>query len=170
MAQNEPDYLAEDPKARLKDQLDYHSKQSRHNKKRFYSLQAVIIITSALVPIVNVVIPGGDLLRLISSILGGIIVVITGVMQLHKYQENWILFRTTQELLKREKYLYLNGAGDYAGLDPIDKKRLLVERVEDLVSSETSKYFATHKPERGKPGENAGSSGAANNNTISPSQ
>jgi hypothetical protein len=167
MAQNEPDYLAEDPKARLKDQLDYHSKQSRHNKKRFYSLQAVIIITGALIPIVNVVIPGGDLLRLISSILGGIIVVITGVMQLHKYQENWILFRTTQELLRREKYLYLNDAGDYAGLDPKDKKRLLVERVEDLVSSETSKYFATHKPEQGKTG---GDSGSAGTTTTTPLQ
>jgi hypothetical protein len=69
-------------------------------------------------------------------------------MQLHKYQEeNWILFRTTQELLKKEKFFYLNDAGDYAGLDPEEMKRLFVERVENLVSSETSKYFATHKPE-----------------------
>lgn len=156
MAETEPeDYL----QGRLKEQLDYHSTQSKQNKKRFYALQFVIIITSALVPIVNVIIPGGDLLRLTSSILGGIIIVITAVMQLHKYQENWILFRTTQELLKKEKFLYLNDAGDYAGLDPAEKKRLLVERVESLVSSETSKYFATHKPEQGKPGENAGNAG-----------
>jgi hypothetical protein len=133
MAETEPDYLDE-AKGRLKDQLDYHSKQSRINKKRFYSLQFVIIITSALVPIVKVIIPGGDLLRFISSILGAIVVVITAVMQLHKYQENWILFRTTQELLKKEKFLYLNDAGDYAGLGSTEKKRLLVERVEDLVS------------------------------------
>jgi hypothetical protein len=165
MAETEPeDYL----KGRLKEQLDYHSKQSRHNKKRFYTLQFVIIITSALVPVVNVIIiPEGDLVRLISSILGGIIVVITAVMQLHKYQENWIVFRTTQELLKKEESLYLNDAGDYTGLDPEKKKRLLVERVESLVSAETSKYFAIHKPEQGKPDGNAGS---ANTTRTSSSQ
>jgi hypothetical protein len=63
MAQTEPDYLVE-AKGHLPDQLDYHSKQSRFNKKGFYSLQIVIIITSALVPIVNVIIPGGELLDL----------------------------------------------------------------------------------------------------------
>jgi hypothetical protein len=154
-----------DPKGRPKDQLDYHSKQSRDSKKKFYSLQFVIIIASALIPIVNVVIPGGDLVCLISSILGGIIVVITGVMQLHKYQENWILFRTTQELLKKEKFLYLNDAGDYAELDAESKKRLLVERVESMVSSETSKYFAIHKPEQGKAGGD--NSGADTATTLS---
>jgi uncharacterized protein DUF4231 len=122
----------------------------------------VIIITSALVPIVNVIFPTGDLLRLTSSILGGIIVVITSLMQLHKYQENWILFRTTQELLKKEKFLYLNNAGDYAGLDDEKKKRLLVERVESLVSSETSRYFTLHKPGEDK---GSGTSGAGSTTT-----
>jgi hypothetical protein len=67
MSQTEPDYLDE-AKGRLREQLDYHSKQSRDNKKKFYALQFVIIITSALIPIVNVIIPGGDLLRLTSSV------------------------------------------------------------------------------------------------------
>ena len=67
---------------------------------------------------------------------------------MYKHQENWILFRTTQELLKREKALYLNNAGDYFGLTDQQKKRQLIERVEDLISAETSKYFAFHKPEQ----------------------
>jgi Protein of unknown function (DUF4231) len=91
--------------------------------------------------------------------------VITAVMQLHKYQENWIVFRTTQELLKKEKFLYLNDAGDYAELDAESKKRLLVERVESMVSSETSKYFAIHKPEQGKAGGD--NSGADTATTLS---
>jgi hypothetical protein len=147
MAEIQEDYV----NGRLQDQLEYHSKASRENKKKFYAYQFVIIVTGALIPIVNVIAPVGDLLRLISSILGGIIVVTTALIQLYKYQENWILFRSTQELLKREKFLYLNDAGDYAGLDPEEKKRILVERIESLVSSETSKYFAIHKPDQGKP-------------------
>jgi hypothetical protein len=55
-------------------------------------------------------------------------------MQLHKYQENWNLFESTQELLKREKFLYLNDAEDYGGLDPKTKKMTLVENIEALIS------------------------------------
>ena len=42
--------------------------------------------------------------RIISSIIGGIIAVSTGITQLEKYQENWILYRTSAELLKKDKY------------------------------------------------------------------
>ena len=45
---------------------------------------------------------------IISSVLGGIIAVVIGISQLEKYQENWILYRTTTELLKKEKYFYEN--------------------------------------------------------------
>ena len=138
------DYLTE----RLEIQLRWYGDKSAENKKKFHLFQLVIIATSALIPIVNTIGPAGDSLRIISSILGGIIVVVTSLIQLHKYQENWILYRTTAELLKKEKYLYLNDAGDYSGLDPSRKKKQLVERIEVIVSSETSRYFAIHKPEQ----------------------
>jgi hypothetical protein len=159
MAQTEHDYLND----RLQEQLDYHSKASKENKKKFYSFQFIIILTSALIPIINVVSPAGDALRLISSILGGIIVVSTSLMQLHKYHENWITFRSTQELLKREKYLYLNDAGEYANIEPEKKKRLLVENTESIVSSETSRYFTIHKADQNKIGDSSGDKGS---NTI----
>ena len=138
------DYLTE----RLEKQLRWYGDKSAENKKKFHLFQWIIIATGALVPIVNTIGPAGDSLRIISSILGGIILAVTSLIQLHKYQENWILYRTTAELLKKEKYLYLNDAGDYSGLDPSKKKKQLVERVEVIVSSETSKYFAIHKPEQ----------------------
>ncbi len=146
MAQTEHDYLKE----RLQDQLDYHSKASKENKNKFYSFQFLIILTGALIPIVNVVSPAGDALRLISSILGGIIVVATSLLQLHKYHENWITFRSTQELLKREKFLYLNDAGNYANIESETKKRLLVENIESIVSTETLRYFTLHKADQNK--------------------
>jgi hypothetical protein len=88
----------------------------------------------------------GDLqTRIISSIIGGIIVVITGLTQLEKYQENWILYRTSAELLKKEKYFFENSAGEYSKADGPEKDKLLVERVESIVSAETSKYFTIHQ-------------------------
>ena len=42
----------------------------------------------------------------------------------------------------------LNDAGDYSGLTDGQKKRQLIQRVEDLISTETSKCFAFDKTEQ----------------------
>jgi Protein of unknown function (DUF4231) len=136
----EHDYIKET----LEDQIKWHSGKARENKKKFHMLQIIIIITSTSVPVVNTVSPTGYWLRI--TWLN--IVIVTSLLQLHKYQENWIIYRTTAELLKKEKYLYLNSAGDYSGLGLDERKKSLVERVELIVSSETSKYFTIRKPER----------------------
>jgi hypothetical protein len=51
-----------------------------------------------------------------------------------QYQQNWTAYRSTCERLKHEQYLYLAGAGPYAGL--AEPAPLLAERVEGLVSQE----------------------------------
>ena len=48
-----------------------------------------------------------------------------------------MLYRSTAEALKHEKYLFLSSAGPYAAADRL---RLLAERVEDLVSQEHAKW------------------------------
>jgi Protein of unknown function (DUF4231) len=89
---------------------------------------------------------------LISSITAGIIAVATGLTQLEKYQENWILYRTSSELLKKEKYFVENSVGEYSNLDDTQKNKLLVERIESIVSAETSKYFTIHQPSQRQQG------------------
>jgi hypothetical protein len=133
---------------RLKEQIDWHSKKSRQNKLKFRLYQIVILIASAIIPIINVANIGDFQTPVISSIIGGIIVVITGLTQLEKYQENWILYRTSAELLKKEKYFFENNVGEYSKTDDSEKNKLLVERVESIVSAETSKYFTIHQPEK----------------------
>ena len=86
--------------------------------------------------------------RIVSSVLGATVVIVTGLTQLEKFQENWIIYRTTTELLKKEKYFYENEVGEYSDLDESNRKKLLVERVESIVSSETSKYFTVHQPKQ----------------------
>jgi len=136
---------------RLVDQIRWYSGKARDNKKKFYLLQAVIIVLAGSITIVNALRVSDNLLgyvSIVSSILGGTVVIITALVQMFKYQENWILYRTTSELLKKEKYYYLNDVGPYSELNAEQKKKLLVERVETVVSAETSKYFTVHKPEK----------------------
>jgi hypothetical protein len=133
---------------RLQEQINWHSKKARHNKIRFRAYQIVTLVASAIIPIINVANIGDFQTRIISSIISGIIAVSTGITQLEKYQENWILYRTSTELLKKEKFFFENSAGEYSNLGDKEKNKLLVERVESIVSAETSKYFTIHQPKK----------------------
>ena len=102
---------------RLEDQINWYEKKASENKNKYHYFQIIIIIASATIPLVNL---GAEVplqTRVTSAILGAIIVGITALTQLKKYQENWILYRATQEYLKREKFLFMNNAGNYSNLD-----------------------------------------------------
>ena len=133
---------------RLEPEIKWHSEKARLNKNRFHLVQITILVAGAIIPIVNVASFGDAQTRLASSIVGGVIVVATGITQLGKYQENWILYRTTAEMLKKEKYFFLNHAGEYSSSNEEERNTLLVERVEATISSETSKYFLIHSAKK----------------------
>ena len=69
--------------------------------------------------------------------MGLLITIITGVVTLYKFQENWIEYRTTCETLRHEKYLFLTQADPYDIEDPF---KLLVQRVENLISKENTQW------------------------------
>ena len=131
-------------KDRLEEQQKWYERKASENKTKHHILQIIIISSGALIPIINSI-PYSDIgVRIISSILGGIVIVITGMIQLKKYQENWIQYRTTEEILKKEKFLYLNSAGEYSNLDEEEKHQLLVERTESVISNQNVNFFVTH--------------------------
>lgn len=47
-----------------------------------------------------------------------------------------------------DRYFFENSAGEYSNLNDVEKNKLLVQRVESIVSAETSKYFTIHQPEK----------------------
>ena len=87
---------------RYRPQLQYYEKHASDNRVRFYISQIVIIVVSALIPIINTI-PSDNAdinaIKMASSIFGFIIIVATGFLQLTKSQENWISYRSTAELL-----------------------------------------------------------------------
>ena len=78
-----------------------------------------------------------------SAVLGGLVSIITAFMQMNKFEETWFNYRTSSTRLKKEKYLFTLSSGDYAGLNPDEKNRKFVERIEGLLSEEQDK-----KPEK----------------------
>ena len=146
MSQNISSYIKE----RLDDQISWYEKKSAYNKIRFRITQIIIIIAGAIIPIINLSVPKGseENALLTTAILGSIVTIVAAFSQMEKYFETWILYRTTVEALKREKFLYANDAANYSNLKDEDKNRLLVERVEVLLSSENSKFFALQQQQQ----------------------
>ncbi len=141
----EEEYL----KNRLEEQINWYDMKSMHNQKRYKQLRVIEIIAAAAIPFLAGFISGDSIpIKIVIGLLGLIIVVITGIVTLYKFQENWIEYRTTSETLKHEKYLYLTAN------EPYDKKnpfKLLVHRVESLISKENTKwagYIKSKKKEK----------------------
>ena len=85
---------------RLEEQLKWLSEKARTNKFRYRLCQIIIMIISAAIPLIDLINNLDLQTRIISSILGATIAVITGFTQLEKYQENWIVYETI--IIKRK--------------------------------------------------------------------
>ena len=134
---------------RVEAQRKWHSTEAGVNKRWYYTLEIVILTAGALIPVVNVldVLPG-PWLRVLSSVLATIIVIAAGANKLYGFQENWLHFRLVSEALKRETEFYLHKTGDYEVNGEQQRNRILVERVEEILSSTTSQFVAIHRAKR----------------------
>jgi hypothetical protein len=117
---------------RLLDQLDWYDRKSGAAQGAYKRVKIGQLMLAAGVPIAVVSSASG----ILTASLGAL-VVLEGIQQLYQWQTNWVLYRSTNESLKHEKFLFLAGAGPYSGRQP---GRVLAERVEGLVSQEHAKW------------------------------
>ena len=119
--------------ARLVDQLNWYDRKSVAAQRAFRRVKICQVVLAAAVPVVAAV--RGP--AWITAILGSAVVVLEAVQQLYQWQTNWVLYRSTAEALKHEKYLFLSGAGPYVSADRLP---VLAERIEGLISQEHAKW------------------------------
>ena len=125
---NEEEYIEQ----RVEDQILWYDKKSKNNQKLYKWIKFIEIFLSALLAFLAVVLPE-NLIKYVSVFIGFILVILAGIASLNKLQENWIQYRTTAEVLKQEKYLYLTKSGPYS---EGKKFELFVERIENTISKE----------------------------------
>jgi hypothetical protein len=117
---------------RLEDQLGWYDRKSLAAQKSFKRFKVAELVVAAAVPVVALTAQ-----TWITAALAAIVVVLEGLQHLYQWQTNWVLYRSTAEALKHERYLYLAEAGPYTGTD---RHRVLAERIEGLVSQEHAKW------------------------------
>jgi Protein of unknown function (DUF4231) len=128
---------------RLEANIEWYDRRAKASQRAYKASKVAIILLAISIPILAEYgfIPGlHDSRALLVGIAAGAILLLEGLQQINKWQENWILYRATCEGLRHEQHLFAEKAGPYAGLKPELAQRLLAERVGALVSVEHSKW------------------------------
>lgn len=121
---------------RLEDQISWYDRKSASNQNWYKALSVAELVAALAIPLAA----GGGAPPFALGVLGGLIVLIRMWETLNQYQHNWVIYRSTCEALKHEKYLWQATAGPYAAVERPDT--LLAERVESLISTEHAKWVA----------------------------
>jgi len=125
----------------LNDRIKEFDVAAEKYRLRFRAFQIIVIVASGIIPIVNLsdfATPGT---RIISSILGSLIIIVTGLTQMDKNHEMWILKASVEHALKREKLLFINCVDPYNKGDARKKDADLIENMNRIISSFLESYF-----------------------------
>ncbi len=126
---------------RLEDQLAWYDRKGVVAQQAYKRIKLGQLVVGATVPVVAAL----QAPAAVTAVLAAVVVIAKGAQQLYQWQTNWVLYRATAEALKHEKFLYLAAAGPY-GTD--DRRRVLAERLEGLVSQEHARWTEARQDTR----------------------
>jgi hypothetical protein len=110
-------------------------------KANYLRMRCASVVAAAIVPVlVNVSFTGR---AAVTTVLSLIVVVLVSLESVLHYREQWKNYRSTEQYLGREEYMFRSGVGPYKTLGSEDGRRLLVERVEEAIASENAATLST---------------------------
>jgi hypothetical protein len=118
----------------------YDSKAVRA-KNAYLRVRTTAVIGSALVPVVaNIKSLGGFALPTdwLTTIISLIVVIVVALDSVNHYGDQWKNYRSTEQFLSRERFLFQTGEGPYRAMEEKEAFLLLVERCEAQISAENS--------------------------------
>ncbi len=97
-----------------------HKKKADANERRARWASWLLVGSTATIPVS--IVASTQVLdfafgRLIPTILAAISAAIAGLLQFERPHERWALYRRFQRLFETERFLYVQGAGQYATVD-----------------------------------------------------
>jgi hypothetical protein len=120
---------------RYYNQLNYYDKASVRNQKNYRRFQWILIILSAMTPILAALDGKWFSLQIAVIVVSAIVAILTTGLKTFQYQELWVNYRATHEQLKPEIHYYSFGVGPY-GQAGVDKESMFVSRVEAILDKE----------------------------------
>lgn len=133
-----PDYV--------KQSMTFYDKHAKWNRYGFLFIKACQLFISASLPVVALIHRQSITQHqgLITGALGAALLVLEGIQQTLQLQANWIKYRATHNMLRRELNLYENDAGPYGARleNGQTAYRLFTERTDAILASENSEWMA----------------------------
>ena len=125
--------------SRYQDQVSWYEHMATFNKKLTLFSTSALVVVSALLPVGIASLPQGfQIINLIGALVVAMLVVITRVF---RFEERWVNYRSTVELLKREKLMFDTRTGEYAETDY--PEGMFVHKVESFISRENTLWLAS---------------------------
>ena len=135
-ARAEP-YLKRD----LEDQRRWYGERASRYKARAQALGIAVVAAGAATSFLQVF-RGSSWVPVLTALLGAVVALAEGWRQIARYDEAWAAYRLASERMKRERRLYVNGAGEYRGLADEEAAFLrFAEAVEAIVAEEQRIYW-----------------------------
>lgn len=130
-------------KERVEQYQTWYDRKAVATKALYLRMRACSVVGGGIVPVLINVQPGWelwgiDVVKLVVTLISLLVVVFVSLESVFHYREQWKNYRSTEQLLGHEKFLFLSRVGRYAGLDDNKAFTLFVERVEDAIASENS--------------------------------
>ena len=123
--------------SRVDDQIKWYDGKSRQSQRAYKWLRVYEIMAAAMIPFLAGYIET-HVVKLSIGLIGVTVSLVSGVLALYKFQENWVQYRSTSEALNCEKHLYLAQAPPY---DTEHAFLLFVQKVESLISKENAGWM-----------------------------
>jgi hypothetical protein len=114
------------------DLIAWYGKYAARARDRYRVLEVALLIVGASISVAALAWPGNGVP---AALLGGIVVVLTGLRQVFHWQENYVRFTWAYQTLKQEHRRYHVGEPPYN--DPSLRERKLMEVVNSVEARET---------------------------------
>jgi hypothetical protein len=135
------------PQKYIADRVDqyqqWYDRKAVAMKTRYLRMRAFSVMGGGLVPVlINVpdkyTFLGTPVIQVIVTIISLLVVVGVSLESVFHYREQWKNYRSTEQLIGHEKFLYQSRVGRYRDLTDEDAFRLFVERVEESIAIENA--------------------------------
>jgi len=128
---------------RYKPQMDWYNKKSILNKRLAHLFQIIVIVFSAVVPVL-----ASLNIREWTIWLSASVAILVGIFNYCKFEEKWHNYRTTCETMKKEKHFFDTKVNGYENVK--EPEKIFVERIESLISKENTKWLSIVKDKSDK--------------------
>ena len=132
-------YIAE----RIEQYQAWYNAKSVTAKRRYLGMRALSVVGGGLVPVLinipsQLSLVGVPVIQAIVTIISLLVVISVSLESVFHYREQWKNYRSNEQLLGHEKFLFRSRVAPYEGMQDAEAFRLLVKRIEEAIAAENA--------------------------------